>query len=1078
MLVLSARDFGAKGDGVTDDTAAIQAALDAAAAAGGAIVHLEAGTYVVSGSGKASAGCLQIGSNVVLAGDGQGETTIRLADGSSGDITGIIRTPSSDTTVNVTIRDLTIDGNRDNTSGDVDGIFTGVAPGVNASSEDILIIGVEVMNVSRYGFDPHEQTSRLVIADSISHDNGADGFTLDYIMDSVVVGNLSQNNGRHGYNLVTSSHDVILANNVAAANQSVGLVVQNGSEERAWVDNVLIAGGLYHDNAGEGVLIKLSSDITLAGAEIYANGKDGVVVYGATGSVILDNTIYDNATTRPGGYDGIRLRDYSSGSYVETTGSSWAVEGTVVDGNAIGNSSEGGPTDDGISLESEGGRTVYLGENTFANLAGVDLDLDNADIRQGAAAPGSVSGAGLDRLVGGDADEAFDGKGENDFIDGHGGVDRAAYGGSLDQYDIIFLADGSMIVRDRRGPSGGDGIDVVINVEQLIFDGASYAVSDLRERDAFFKFAFFAFEGGASDDTFTGSVAADVLDGGGGLDTLLGGAGDDRYVVDDTQDRVIELAAAGLDTVVAYSKFILPANVERLLLAGDSVYGWGNELDNEIVGTDGVNELKGYDGDDLLDAGAGDDRLYGYAGADRMLGGAGDDSISAGDGADDLDGGVGADVMRGGDGDDRYHVDDGRDGVVEYNGGGTDTVEASIDYVLPQKVENLVLVGDAREATGNNADNVILGNGHDNRIDGAAGSDRLEGGGGDDTYVVDDTADLVVEASDDGYDTVESGVDFRLPVNVEALILTGSGDIAGTGNAGANAITGNAGANRLDGAAGADRMSGGLGNDLYIVDSKYDRTIESAGGGDDLVHSVVNFTLTAYVEDLSLFGSAVKGSGNDLDNVVTGNAADNRLYGLDGNDALSGAIGADMLYGGDGSDRLDGGGGSDAMWGGNGDDAYVVDSTGDVVTEYFASGTGGTDSVASTVSYVLPNNVENLLLAGTDEIKGTGNSSANRIEGNDADNMLAGRGGADVLAGNGGRDVFVLADGGHDVILDLDPTADLLDFRGTPIASRDALLAAAYASGDDVVVALGKGSSLTLVATAVDALSEVGLILA
>ena len=179
MLVLSARDFGAKGDGATDDTAAIQAALDAAEAAGGAVVHLEAGTYIVTGRGKASSGCLQIGSNVVLAGDGQGETIIKLADGSSGDITGIIRTPSSQVTANVTIRDLTIDGNSERTSGNVDGIFTGVAPGVDAASHDILIAGVEIRNVSRYAFDPHEQTKRLVLVDNAAHDNGKDGFTLD-----------------------------------------------------------------------------------------------------------------------------------------------------------------------------------------------------------------------------------------------------------------------------------------------------------------------------------------------------------------------------------------------------------------------------------------------------------------------------------------------------------------------------------------------------------------------------------------------------------------------------------------------------------------------------------------------------------------------------------------------------------------------------------------------------------------------------------------------------------------------------------------------------------------------------------
>jgi hypothetical protein len=90
----------------------------------------------------------------------------------------------------------------------------------------------------------------------------------------------------------------------------------------------------------------------------------------------------------------------------------------------------------------------------------------------------------------------------------------------------------------------------------------------------------------------------------------------------------------------------------------------------------------------------------------------------------------------------------------------------------------------------------------------------MTGLAGNDTYLVEDPGDVVVEATNEGTDTVRSSVTYTLPANVEMLILTGAAAINGSGNALANTITGNAANNTLNGKAGADNLQGGAGNDM------------------------------------------------------------------------------------------------------------------------------------------------------------------------------------------------------------------------------------------------------------------------
>ncbi|QLB18247.1 Ig-like domain-containing protein [Mannheimia granulomatis] len=135
-----------------------------------------------------------------------------------------------------------------------------------------------------------------------------------------------------------------------------------------------------------------------------------------------------------------------------------------------------------------------------------------------------------------------------------------------------------------------------------------------------------------------------------------------------------------------------------------------------------------------------------------------------------------------------------------------------------------------------------------------------------------------------------------------------------TGNKAANNIFGGDGVDTIAGGEGDDFINGGLGDDLmfgnqgndtYVIDSVADVVTEEADQGTDHIYSLVNYTLDANVENLTLIGTTAKnGTGNALNNEIRGNDAGNILNGLAGNDILIGGLGADTLSGGEGQDTF------------------------------------------------------------------------------------------------------------------------------------------------------------------------------
>jgi Ca2+-binding RTX toxin-like protein len=222
-------------------------------------------------------------------------------------------------------------------------------------------------------------------------------------------------------------------------------------------------------------------------------------------------------------------------------------------------------------------------------------------------------------------------------------------------------------------------------------------------------------------------------------------------------------------------------------------------------------------------------------------------------------------------------------------------------------------------------------------------------------------------------------------------ISGGDGDDRLDGGAGNDVLIGDAGDDALYGGLGADRAEGGLGNDFYLVDNALDVVLELANEGSDTVATTISYVLAANVENLQ---AAVIGGTAALN--LTGNALNNYIWGTQGDNALNGA------------------GGADFMIGYAGDDFYQVENSGDIAYELAGQ---GTDTVATTISYTLGANIENLQavdIAGTAALVLTGNEVRNFIWATQGDNVINGGGGADLMIGYGGND-FYFVDNSADV---------------------------------------------------------------
>ncbi|MFJ8538188.1 glycoside hydrolase family 55 protein [Streptomyces sp. NPDC093591] len=285
------QEYGATGNGVTDDRAAIQSAIDAAAVAGGGIVYFPKGVYRISDS-------LVLKTGVTL----QGAHSIAWPNRFTTPLCSIrpMFTFAGECAISILGDDITgapgVEGNVRVFDIDIDGsaINGGSVSGIHAQGHvlDVVIARVSIKQFSHNGI----------------HTNVGDGTQPphDWFMDSVV----AYNNGGYGFSM--SMTDGYIRNCIAAANGGDGWLM--GPFGSLTFDSCQALFNTGHGlNIGGGTQV---GNLTVTGFLTDRNGQDGIHLGSSTGTGsppfvlagITCNRDGRNGNAGGGGFAGLRVQ--------------------------------------------------------------------------------------------------------------------------------------------------------------------------------------------------------------------------------------------------------------------------------------------------------------------------------------------------------------------------------------------------------------------------------------------------------------------------------------------------------------------------------------------------------------------------------------------------------------------------------------------------------------------------------------------------------------------------------------------------------------------------------------------------
>lgn len=300
----SGADFVATG---VNDEQIIEQAIASLGSRGGTVLLLD-GTFNISDNVDITR------DNITLSGVGW-STVLRTTDNTTFEDAGMLRSAFHTSEENIAtpyfsqqhFKHIALDGNKANQISAVNS-YANFGTYIDSSFED-----VRAHDFGAYGFDPHENsdavvpTIRLTLKNSLADHNGKDGITIDNLVDSTIVGNISDSNVRHGYNIVTDTDDNLFLNNVATYNGGNGFIIQSGTELERTSDGNKLIGNVSRFNTLAGILAYLGSDTQIIGNVVSDNNLQGIRLRSVTDNIVRGNLLLNNSQLEHNRYDEISL---------------------------------------------------------------------------------------------------------------------------------------------------------------------------------------------------------------------------------------------------------------------------------------------------------------------------------------------------------------------------------------------------------------------------------------------------------------------------------------------------------------------------------------------------------------------------------------------------------------------------------------------------------------------------------------------------------------------------------------------------------------------------------------------------